>query len=91
MNTETAPEADTTEGAAPGLNAGLCGLTLLGWEYRTYYGEDTVTPGWAEWEPVKARNTRMMTDEDAMKEIEGYIANGYKYEIRDLYVKPHNA
>lgn len=71
-------------------DAGLCGMTLIGWEFRTLHNENTAKPGWSAWERVLPRNDNTSTAEDMMREIEGYIADGYKYQIRDLYAKPHN-
>ena len=55
------------------------------WEYRTFYEDNTSTPGWGEWQRVEARNPYTTTVEDHVAEIQHYIDNGYKYELRALY------
>ena len=55
------------------------------WQYRTWFAENTGTPGWSEWAEVKARNAYIGTVMDSVRELQHYIAQGYKYEIRALY------
>lgn len=57
------------------------------YEYRTWYGENTVNPGWGEWTRVVPRDCRC-TVEDAVVEIWQYISAGYKYELRELIALP---
>ena len=56
------------------------------WQYRSWFAENTGTPGWSEWAEVKARNAYTGTVMDSVREFQHYIAQGYKYEIRALYV-----
>jgi hypothetical protein len=66
----------------------LCGLEFVGWECRTFHEDTTATPGWSGWERVVPRNP--CTDVvDRVREIEAYIEQGYKYQLRALYSKPH--
>jgi len=55
------------------------------WQYRSWFAENTGTPGWSEWAEVKARNAYTGTVMDSVREFQHYIAQGYKYEIRALY------
>lgn len=47
------------------------------YEYQTYHDENTVTPGWSDWEPIPYKR---------VQEIQGYIDSGYKYRLRGLKV-----
>lgn len=57
------------------------------YEYRSWYGQQSVINGWGEWERVKPRNA-LCTIEDAVDEIDHYIGAGYKYELRALFEHP---
>jgi hypothetical protein len=57
------------------------------YEYRSWYGENTVTPGWGDWERVKPRDA-LCTIDDAVTEIQQYIDAGYKYQLRKLIALP---
>jgi hypothetical protein len=59
----------------------------VAYQYRTFYGEDTVTPGWGEWELVEQKYP-LQTLEQRVQELLYYISKGYKYEVRALYVGP---
>ena len=41
---------------------------------------------WSAWHVVEPRNPYTDTMEDRVREYQGYIAAGYKYELRALYV-----
>ena len=56
------------------------------WQYRTWYAENTGTPGWSDWEELKPRNPYTDTVADRVAELQYYIASGYKYELRSLCV-----
>lgn len=56
------------------------------WQYRTWFAENTGTPGWSEWAEVKARNPYTSTVMDSVREFQYYISQGYKYETRALYL-----
>lgn len=57
------------------------------YEYRAWFGENTVKPGWGDWERVKPRNA-LCTIDDAVNELQQYISAGYKYQLRELYEHP---
>ncbi|MES2634080.1 MAG: hypothetical protein V4669_13985 [Pseudomonadota bacterium] len=58
------------------------------WQYRTYRDGCGGEPvGWGEWERVVPRS-RLSSADDAVAEIQGYIANGSRYELRPLYTRP---
>ena len=57
------------------------------YEYRYWYGPQTVINGWGDWERVNPRNA-LCTIADAVNELEHYISAGYKYELRALYAIP---
>jgi len=59
------------------------------WQYRTWYGENTVQPGWSDWEEVVPRNYYTDTVENRVDEIQSYINQGYKYQLRALYAYDH--
>ena len=56
----------------------------IAWEYRTFYGDDTATPGWSEWEKLEPRHA-YSTIWDRVNEMQRYIDRGNPYEIRPLY------
>jgi hypothetical protein len=59
------------------------------WEWR-WFDESpyTVTSGqWSEWRRVETRSA-LQTLDDAVAEFKTYIANGYRYELRALYLAP---
>lgn len=60
---------------------------VVRYEYCTYHAENTSTPGWGEWEEVKAR-LPSSTVEDAVSEIKQFVNTGYPYQLRELIVKP---
>lgn len=53
-------------------------MNEVAWQYREFYDEFTVTPGWSEWE---------LCDKGKFEEILYYISRGYKYQVRSLVVK----
>ena len=57
------------------------------YEYRAWFGENTVKPGWGDWERVKPRDA-LCTIDDAVNELQQYISAGYKYQLRELYEHP---
>jgi hypothetical protein len=64
----------------------------VAWEYRTFYGENTVTPGWGQWERVEPRNRYTgETVATRVAEIQDFISRGYRYELRALYAGTHAA
>jgi hypothetical protein len=60
----------------------------VAYQYRTFHADNTVSPGWTEWELVTPRNPHVETVEDRVHEIQSYINAGYKYELRALYAIP---
>lgn len=60
------------------------------WQYRAYY--DTCAgdgkPGWGAWEEVVPRNVYTETVADRVREIQAYIEQGKRYELRALYATP---
>lgn len=61
------------------------------WEWR-HLGNNQFAADfgqWSEWKRVEARNP-IFTDEDELRTLRRYIADGYKYELRALYT-PSNA
>lgn len=63
------------------------------WQYRWLdTNPHTVTSGqWSCWEEVKPRNPYTNTVLDKVNEVKGYIARGFKYELRRLYTDPQPA
>ena len=59
------------------------------WEWRHLSTHPyTVDFGkWSEWKRVEARNP-IFTAEDELRTLRRYIADGYKYELRALYIHP---
>ena len=59
------------------------------WEWRHQGSHpDAVDFGqWSEWKRVEPRSL-LHTVDDALREFNGYIAQGYKYELRPLYTHP---
>ncbi|AFX93646.1 hypothetical protein G646_gp178 [Serratia phage phiMAM1] len=55
----------------------------VGYECRFY---DTMNERWGDWEPVRARGI-LHTVMDRVKEIQYYIEQGYRYELRALYAE----
>jgi hypothetical protein len=58
------------------------------WQYRVCYSDNTVTPGWGDWQEVKPRNAYTNTVQDTVREIQGYIDQGKPYQLRALYAAP---
>jgi hypothetical protein len=57
------------------------------WESR--WLETANTPHtWSEWQRCEPRNPYTDTAADKVREIQGYIDAGYKYELRALYATP---
>lgn len=64
----------------------------VAWEYRTFHGDDTVTPGWSKWERIEPQGRYSHeTVESRVEEIQSYIDRGYRYQLRALYTVPHDA
>jgi len=58
------------------------------WQVRFFHGENTCTPGWEAWENLTVKYQYAgETIESRVREIQGYIAQGYKYELRALYAE----
>ncbi len=58
------------------------------WQVRFFHGENTSTPGWEAWENLTVKYSYAgETIESRVKEIQGYIEQGYKYELRALYAE----
>lgn len=78
MTSSTSTSTSTTE------------FVVVGWEYRHRETHpQTVNYGqWSEWQRVTPRNPHISTVEDAVREFQEYIAQGYSYELRTLYTGP---
>jgi len=62
------------------------------WQYRTFHGEDTSTPGWDQWERITAAGRYAGETVDMrVREIQDYIDRGYRYELRALYTAPQSS
>lgn len=60
------------------------------WQVRVFYDENTVTPGWSEWELIKPRHTESVAER--LKEYQDIIVSGNKnYELRALYLSTADA
>lgn len=59
------------------------------WEYRHLGSHPQAADygKWSEWQKVEPRNVYTSTVEDRVAEIQAYIAQGQKYELRALYVE----
>lgn len=57
----------------------------IAWEYRTFHNDNTVTPGWSNWERLEPRH-EYSTIWDRVNEMQQYINRGNPYEIRPLYL-----
>ena len=51
---------------------------VIGYQFRPFYGPDTVNHGWGEWENC---------DKYKYDEIQDYIISGYKYQARRIYAR----
>ena len=56
------------------------------WQYRTFYEDNTSTPGWSEWETFEPCG--LLSVEDQVEDLRVYISRGCKYEIRQLFTFP---
>lgn len=76
--------------AADMLRADLQQQEPVAWEWRAFDTHpQTVTSGqWSEWKRVEPHNIYMSTVQDRVNEIQRYIDDGYRYELRALYTAP---
>jgi len=56
----------------------------VGWEVRSFFDENTATPGWEEWKKIESSWTRTVASQVA--EFEFYISRGSgHYQLRPIY------
>lgn len=73
-------KADASRRPTPAPRAST-GLKPVAWEYRWF---DQNHNKWEEWERVEQRGSE--TAESRLADLQAYIRDGYKYELRALYL-----
>lgn len=60
----------------------------VAWEYREFHDDNTVTPGWGKWKRIESEDWAGRAIKSVVADIHEFIAQGYRYEIRELYAQP---
>lgn len=60
----------------------------VAWEYREFHDDNTVAPGWGKWKRIESEEWAGRAITSVVADIHEFIAQGYRYEIRELYAQP---